>query len=210
MWRCFLFDFLVDGCLSAAINQHGCIISCGWRSSHTDGPHLQSFCRVIRSICSGRDPIKGSIIFVSSVASATFWALRWGFSRPGDGLCFSSGRFRQPGGGNIEKVEHLSFAAVHQNIGPTCWEAVLLGNSVQDWDWLGDDFRAGRAGPLRTLSCQKRRPYVILRWFLCIASSLGPDAVSDLVLSPLTWAWRAPPMLRFQPVDFQSWSPDHL
>lgn len=66
-------------------------------------------------------------------------------------LGFSSVRFEGKQE-NIEKVEHLSFTVVHQNIGPTCWEAVLLGNGVLDWASLGDYFgwqlfRASLAGP---------------------------------------------------------------
>lgn len=131
---------------------------------------------------------------VSEKGSKRFWLLWWVFSRP-EGTLFLLCAFElKQRGENITKVERLSFAAVHQKIGPTCWEAVLLGNSVLDWNWLWDFFewavwqlfRASLAGGLRTLHYAKSS----VRTSLCVGffaprwSLLALTAVSTGLFHP--------------------------
>lgn len=157
---------------------------------------------------------------MSEKGSKTFWLLWWVFTGPEGPLFLLCAFELKQWGENIKKVEHLSFAAVHQKIGPTCWEAVLLGNSVLDWNWLWDFFKWAvwqfQSESVRSIEdsalCQKQRQDIILCWFLCtLLPSFGSDgAIKGLVSSTgPTCVPSEPLMWHFQPVESQSWPNDH-
>lgn len=147
---CLAWLWLSGFSVHSAINQHRCIIvSCRQRSPHTDWPRFQGFCHVVRSIC--------LVCAWSDKRTCPYFAFQTWLRRqkkaPKRFDCFDESSHAQKRlyfllcafelkqrGDNIKKVEHLSFAAVRQKIGPTCWKAVLLGNSVLDWNWLWDFF----------------------------------------------------------------------